>query len=71
MNLVRANIEKNSQIEVEVLKLKLNFSVHLHFAFQNNRYLYLVEDYCENGDLETLIQWNQGLTDEVIRIYTA
>lgn len=55
MNLIREQVEKEAKIEVEIMKKKLPFTIHLHMAFQNQRFLYIVEDFCINGDLETLI----------------
>jgi len=47
--------------------------VQLHFAFQDNRYLYMVMDYMPGGDLVNLMtnyqvpeKWAQFYTAEVI-----
>lgn len=69
-NVINAKIEESPKLEVKILSLKLDFAVHLHFAFQNQRYLYIVEDYCHNGDLETLLML-EVLTDFQIKLILA
>lgn len=37
-----------------------SFIVKLHFAFQTQKRLFLVIDFCPGGDLETMIAENKG-----------
>ena len=54
-------IEKNILQENDAGK----FLLSLHFAFQTKNYLYLVIDYCPNGDINILLaQQNRGFFDE-------
>lgn len=49
------------------------FLLSLHFAFQDLNYLYMVVDYCPNGDLSMLLakQPNHRLSEGTVRIYMA
>ena len=47
------------------------FVVKLHFAFQNDKNLYFVLDYCYGGELFNLLQKRKRLSEEETRFYTA
>lgn len=58
--------------ECKVLRqLRHPYIVNLHFAFQNSKYLYMVLEFCPNGDLADLIERCGRLSEEVATFYMA
>lgn len=49
------------------------FLLSLHFAFQDLNYLYMIVDYCPNGDLSMLLakQPNHKLSEHTVQNYIA
>ena len=46
------------------------FITDLYFAFQTERHLYLVLEYCSGGDLSTLVQrLGRPLSEQELRFY--
>ena len=58
--------------ETNILK-KVNspFIVKLYYAFQNEKYLYFVLEYCPGGELFNLLLKNRCLSEEQTRFYAA
>eukprot|EP01084_Bolivina_argentea_P256630 432137_1 len=50
---------------------KDNFLVRLHFSFQDEIYLYLVMEYCDGGDLMTILMREDILTESQTKFYIA
>ena len=48
-----------------------HYIVKLHYAFQTKNKLYLILEYCENGDLSKLLKKYGRLDESVARIYVA
>ena len=58
--------------ECKIMKIMRNpFVLMMHYAFQTTQSLYMVLDYCPNGDLLGLIEKNGKLEEEVAKFYTA
>ena len=58
--------------ECKIMKqLDHPFILALHYAFQTKKYLYLVLDYCSNGDLLGLITSQGKLSESASRFYLA
>lgn len=58
--------------ECKVLKqMDHPFIVNLHYAFQNSKYLYLVLEYCPNGDLSDLLEKLGRFTEKLAKFYMA
>ena len=74
-NLIKHQQEKYSKIERDILKENRNkpFLLSLHFAFQTPQYLYMVVDYCPNGDLALLLahQPNSRFPEGAAKFYMA
>merc|ERR1719317_1411995 len=45
--------------------------VKLHYSFQDDRFLYLVMEYCAGGDLMTILMREDILTEDVTKFYMA
>ena len=41
----------NIRVERDILKLNSNWITKLNYSFQDEKYLYLVMDFCQGGDL--------------------
>lgn len=74
-HLIKHQQEKYSKIERDILKENKDkpFLLSLHFAFQTPQYLYMVVDYCPNGDLALLLahQPNSKLSEPAAKFYMA
>lgn len=58
--------------ECKIMKqLNHPFILTLHYAFQTNKYLYLILDYCPNGDLLDIITQQGKLSEKSARFYLA
>ena len=47
------------------------FIVNLHYAFQNSKHLYLVLEYCPNGDLSDLLEKLGKFSEKLAKFYMA
>ena len=58
--------------EANILK-KINhqFILHLHYSFQTPRYLYLIVDYCEGGDLLYQLLIKRTFSERQAKFYIA
>lgn len=63
---------KYATAECKILKaIRHPFIVRLYWAFQSQSYLYMVLEYCPNGDFSNLLALVTNLSVEVSRFYTA
>lgn len=69
----KGNQQSHIRIEREILikTSKHPFVVTMHYAFQNERNLYFVLDYCNGGELFNLLQKRKRLNEEETRFYAA
>ena len=64
-----------NQLEYSISECKIlrsldhPFIVKLHFAFQTSKSLYMVLDYCPNGDLLTHLSERKRFSESVVRFY--
>ncbi len=66
------NLVKYALTERDVLSVTNHpFIVRLNYAFQTNRKLYLILDYCPGGDLSEYIEREKKFTEDRARIYLA
>ena len=71
-DMVRKNMVDNVIAERRVLSTIHNpFCVKLFYAFQNERHLYLVMEYCPGGDLATLLRNLECFDLDMARVYAA
>lgn len=74
-NLIKFQQEKYSKIEKMILEQNKDnpFLLSLHFAFQDVSFLYMVVDYCPNGDLSMLLakQPSHRFSESTVRVYIA
>ena len=63
-------IVKYAKTERDVLALSDHpFIVKMYFAFQNNKNVFLLLDYCAGGDLGRVLKKEKKFSEEVARIY--
>jgi len=68
--LISQNLIKYAITEKNVLSnINHPFIVKLYYSFQTNSKLFLVLDYCPNGDLSQIILKERRLTEESARLY--
>lgn len=66
------NLMRFLHIEKKIMVvLKHPFMVKLHFAFQTQRKLYLIMDYCPNRDLGYFLKKNKIIDERVARLAIA
>lgn len=66
----KENIVKYAKIERDVLALSdHHFIVKMYFAFQNNKNVFMLLDYCPGGDLGRVLKKEKKFSEEVARIY--
>ena len=71
-SLQRCNQLKYAISEVKIMRqLKHSFILSLHYAFQTVKYLYLILEYCPNGDLFGILEQYGRLDENVCRFYLA
>ncbi|CAG9330283.1 unnamed protein product [Blepharisma stoltei] len=76
-SLSKANLQRQKQLkyaisECRIMKqLKHPFIVTLYYAFQTTQYLYLILEYCPNGDLLGLLESNKIIEENIAKFYLA
>ena len=76
-SLSKSSLQKQKQLkyaisEIRIMKrLQHPFILTLHYAFQNPKSIYLILDYCPNGDLLDLIEKKGTLDLQISRFYLA
>ena len=75
--LSKAKLRKQRQLkyaisECKIMKiLKHPFVLQMFYAFQTPQSLYLVIEYCPNGDLLKLVHKNSKVSEDIVRFYAA
>ncbi|CAG9318609.1 unnamed protein product [Blepharisma stoltei] len=70
--LISKNQLKYAVAECKILKaIKFPFIVRLYWAFQSQSYLYMILEFCPNGDFSSLLQLAGHLSTEVAKFYIA
>ena len=71
-DMLRKNMVENVIAERRILSSASNpYIVRLYYAFQNERYLYLVMQYCCGGDVATLLRNLGAFELDMTRVYAA
>jgi len=71
-DMLRKNMVENVMAERRILSNASNpYIVKLYYAFQNERYLYLVMEYCCGGDVATLLRNLVAFDIDMTRVYAA
>ena len=71
-NLIKQNQLKYAIAEVRVLKNLSSVHINkLYYAFQTMKNLYLILEFCPNGDLSTHLQERNRFTESVAGFYIA
>ena len=71
-DLLRKNMVDSAIAERRILSnVRTPFVVKLYYAFQNERHLYLVMEYCPGGDLATLLRNLECFDLDMARVYAA
>lgn len=70
--IIKKNMIKYVQTEKKILSyMNHPFIVKLNYAFQTTDKLFLLMDYCPNGDLEMVLNKVYKLPEKVARLYVA
>jgi len=70
--IMQKNQYYHTMVERDVmLNMKCPFIVRLHYAFQNEKRVYMVMDYCNGGDLYTHLRRERSFTENRSRFYAA
>lgn len=75
--LSKSSLQKQKQLKYAISEIKIMkrlqhpFILTLHYAFQEPNNIYLILDYCPNGDLLDLIQRKRKLDEQTARFYLA
>ena len=76
-SLSKSALQKQKQLKYAISECKIMkqlshpFIVPLYFAFQTPKYLYLILEYCPNGDLLGLLEKKGILEEQIARFYLA
>lgn len=70
--IMQKNQYYHTMVERDVmLNMKCPFIVRLHYAFQNEKRVYMVMDYCNGGDLYTHLRRERSFTEKRSQFYAA
>ena len=70
--IISNNLVKYAQTERDILSfIEHPFIVSLNYAFQTNKKLYLIMEYCEGGDLSQVLKLEGKFSESRAKIYAA
>ena len=61
----------NIRVERDILKSNSNWITKLNYSFQDEKYLYLVMDFCQGGDLMSYLIKEDTLSEKAAKFYIA